>query len=118
MATRLERLALAVLAREALEARSLVQEMVRAGLAAELSEPATHDHATRVVAAALAELLAQRHGLDAPAWTASEGALAEPFFALERATRWPILRAECEREAPTPLRRRRIYAPATFLTYA
>lgn len=113
MATRLERLAFAVLAREALEARSLVQEMVRAGLAAELSEPAA-----RVVAAALAELLAQRHGLDAPAWTASEGALAEPFFALERATRWPLLRAECEREAPAPLRQRRIYAPATFLTYA
>ena len=43
----------------------------------------------------------------------------EPVLAaLERATRWPLLRAECEREAPVPLRQRRIYAPATFLTYA
>lgn len=118
MATRLERLAMTVLAREALEARGLVQEMVRAGLASQLSEPATHDRTVRVVAAALAELLAQRHGLAAPAWTAAEGALAEPFFAVERAMRWPLLRAECEREAPAPLRQRRIYAPASFLTYA
>ncbi len=74
MATRLERLAMTVLAREALEARGLVQEMVRAGLASQLSEPATHDRTVRVVAAALAELLAQRHGLAAPAWTAAAGA--------------------------------------------
>jgi hypothetical protein len=118
MATRLEQLAEAVLARRALEARSLVQEMVRAGLIGELVEPATADPPVRVVAAALAELLAGRHALPAPEWTSRVGPLSEPFFAVERALRWPRLREECEREAPEPLRRRAIYAPAGFLTYA
>lgn len=118
MVTRLELLATAVLTRQALEARSLVQEMVRAGLGGELLEPASGDPAVRIVAAALAELLAQRHGLTAPPWVVQEGALPEPFFAVERALRWPWLREQCEREAPEPLRRRGIYAPAGFLSYA
>ena len=118
MATRLEHLAEAVLTRQALEARSLVQEMVRAGLAHELDEPTQVSPAVRVVAAALAELLAQRHGLPVPAWAVRVGALSEPFFAVERALRWPSLREQCEREAPEPLRRRGIYAPASFLSYA
>lgn len=118
MATRLEHLAEAVLARQALEARSLVQEMVRAGLAHELDEPTRVTAVVRVVAAALAELLAQRHGLLVPSWVAQVGPLSEPFFAVERALRWPALREQCEREAPEPLRRRGIYAPAGFLSYA
>lgn len=118
MAARLEHLATAVLTRQALEARSLVQEMVRAGLAGELTEPTTAPLDVRVVAAALAELLAERHGLPAPAWAAQVGALPAPFFAVERALRWPLLREQCEREAPAPLRRRGIYAPASFLSYA
>lgn len=118
MATRLENLAEAILARRALEARSLVQEMVRAGLARELAEPALAAPDVRVVSAALAELLAQRHGLPAPGWTALVGPLPVPFFAVERALRWPLLREQCEREAPEPLRRRGIYAPAGFLSYA
>jgi hypothetical protein len=118
MATRLEHLAEAVLTRQALEARSLVQEMVRAGLASELADPTSAAPAVRVVAAALAELLAQRHGLPAPAWAALVGPLPAPFFAVERALRWPLLREQCEREAPEPLRRRGIYAPAGFLSYA
>jgi len=118
MATRLEHLAKAVLTRQALEARSLVQEMVRAGLAHELTEPTGVRPAERVIAAALAELLAQRHGLPVPPWVTQVGSLPEPFFAVERALRWPMVREQCEREAPEPLKRRGIYAPAGFLSYA
>lgn len=118
MAHRLEQLAEAVLARRALDARSLVQDMVRAGLSDELGNPETQDPSVRTVAAALAELLAERHHVPVPPWSTREGPLGEPFFAVERALRWPALRAQCEREAPEPLRRRRIYAPAGFLTYA
>lgn len=118
MASRLEQLAEAVFTRHSLEARSLVQEMVRSGLSRELVEPAAGDPPLRVIAAALAELLAERHGLPVPAWTTEIGPLPQPFFAVERALRWPSLREQCERETPGPLRRRGIFAPAGFLAYA
>ena len=118
MTARLERLAEAVLERRALDAWSLVQEMVRAGLVGELARPDGVDASMLSVAAALAELLAEQHEVAVPSWCAAEGPLAVPFFVVERALRWPRLREQCEREAPEPLRRRRIYAPADFLTYA
>lgn len=118
MTARLERLAEAVLERRALDARSLVQEMVRAGLVGELTRPHGGNASMLSVAAALAELLAERHHVEVPAWCAAEGPLAAPFFVVERALRWPGLREQCEREAPEPLRSRQIYSPASFLTYA
>ena len=69
-------------------------------------------------AAALVELLAQRAGQLAPAWTDEVGPLLEPVFLLESATRMKRLRALCESQAPEPLRKGGLYAPPDFLTFA
>lgn len=115
----LEALAETALQRDSLLLRSLVQDFVR-----------DHPQLTRVprpridnqqilgTAAALLELLAQRTGQAAPAWTREIGAVPEPVFLLEAAARMKRLRALCETEAPEPLRKRGLYAPPDFLTFA
>ena len=69
-------------------------------------------------AAALLELLAQRTGRPAPQWTRDIGAVPTPMFLLEAAVRMPRLRLLCESESPEPLRKRGLYAPPDFLTFA
>jgi len=71
-----------------------------------------------IVAAAIVELLAERTGQSAPSWTSSAGELADPFFLVAAAERMSGLRTLCERESPEPLRKRRLFAPPTFLTWA
>ena len=85
---------------------------------ASIPRPITDDQQVLAMAAALVELFAQRAGQLAPAWTDEVGPLLEPVFLLEAATRMKRLRALCESEAPEPLRKRGLYAPPDFLTFA
>jgi hypothetical protein len=118
MAT-LEALAEAALRRESLRLRSLTQDFIRDHpQLASIPRPAIDDPQILGTAAALLELLAQHTGQTAPAWTREIGAVPEPMFLLEAATRMKHLRALCETEAPEPLRKRGLFAPPDFLTFA
>jgi hypothetical protein len=115
----LELLAETALRREGLYLRSLAQDFVREHPhLASIARP-TGDNAQLLgTAAALLELLAQRSGQTAPAWTHEIGAVPEPMFLVEAATQMKRLRALCEAEAPEPLRKRGLFAPPDFLTFA
>ncbi|MBM3266079.1 MAG: hypothetical protein FJZ01_00395 [Candidatus Sericytochromatia bacterium] len=116
----LDEVARAALARDALAVRSLVQDLLRERPSISDWE-APHDVSDPgllALAAALAELLADRCGQAAPPWTAKVGPLPEPFFLLRSAETMKNLRMQCEAESPPPLRKRRLYAPANFLEFA
>jgi hypothetical protein len=109
----------AALQRDNLQLRRLAQDLLHSETRlAHVPKPQTHDQRALAVAAALLELLAERSGQPAPAWTDNIGAAAEPMFLLEAATRMSHLRTLCETEAPLPLKKRRLYAPPNFLTFA
>jgi len=115
----LEALAETALQRESLHLRSLAQDFVRDHpQLTNIPRPAIDNPQILGTAAALLELLAQRIGQTAPAWTREIGAVPEPMFLLEAATRMKRLRALCEAEAPEPLRKRGLFAPPDFLTFA
>ncbi|MFP4439639.1 MAG: hypothetical protein ACLFVO_20545 [Chloroflexaceae bacterium] len=115
----LEALTEAALRRESLHLRSLVQDFLREHpQLATIPCPAGDNQQFLGTAAALLELLAQRTGQTAPTWTAAIGAVPEPMFLLEAATRMRHLRELCETEAPEPLRKRGLFAPPDFLTFA
>jgi hypothetical protein len=115
----LEALAEAALQRESLHLRSLVQDFLREHPhLADIPRPAGDNPQVLGTAAALLELLAERTDQIAPDWTAEIGAVPEPVFLLEAATRMRHLRALCETEAPEPLRKRGLFAPPDFLTFA
>ena len=114
----LEILAETALRRESLQLRSRVQDFVQDHPQfTTIPRPRTDNQQMLGTAAALLELLAQRTGRPAPAWTREIGAVPEPMFLLEAATRMQRLRALCEAEAPEPLRKRGLYAPPDFLTF-
>jgi hypothetical protein len=109
----------AALRRESLLLRSLVQDLLHNSTALNtIPRPATDDLLTLAVSAAILELLAARTGQASPSWTAEIGALPEPFYLVEAAQRMPRLRRLCETESPEPLRKRGLYAPPDFLTFA
>ena len=109
----------ALVAGEALVARQWVADARRAGVVwTTFHDPCLSDPVAQAVAAGIAELLAQRAGQPPPAWTASVPAAPYAFFLVRAAHTMPRLRRECERESPEPLRRRRLFAPADFLTAA
>jgi len=115
----LEALAEAALQRDSLHLRSLVQDFVREHpQLTTIPRPRIDNQQILGTAAALLELLAQRTGQPAPPWTREIGAVPEPVYLLEAATRMKRLRALCEAEAPEPLRKRGLYAPPDFLTFA
>ena len=114
----LEALAETALRRESLQLRSLAQDFVRDHpQLTNIPRPAIDNPQVLGTAAGLLELLAQRTGQAAPAWTREIGAVPEPMFLLEAATRMRRLRALCEAEAPEPLRKRGLFAPPDFLTF-
>jgi hypothetical protein len=80
--------------------------------------PAGADQQTLATAAALLELLAERAGVAAPAWTRDVGAVPTPTFLVKSAERMPRLRRLCEMESPQPLRKRGLYASPDFLSFA
>jgi hypothetical protein len=115
----LEALAKAALQRDSLHLRSLALDFIREHPElASIPRPAIDAQQILGTAAALLELFAQRSGQPAPAWTREIGAVPEPVFLLEAATHMKRLRALCESEAPEPLRKRGLYAPPDFLTFA
>lgn len=70
------------------------------------------------VAAGVVELLASRNGSTPPAWTAAVEASPTPVYLVRAAATMPRLRKSCEEDGPEPLRRRRVFAPTEFLTFA
>ena len=116
---RIEDIARAVLSGDALQVRSLVQELgEQVTDLGTVARPRSTDEQTLVVAAAIIELLAQRAGQNAPAWTQDIGSLAEPRYLVKAADRMPHLRELCRRESPEPLRRRGLLAPPNYLSAA
>jgi len=114
--TRAEQIAICILAGQALEVRSLVQDWLRSG--AELSvepPPSSRDPKVRAVAAAIIELLAARLNECALVWTVTVEPLSEPLYLVQAASRSQSLRARVERESPEPLRRRNMFAPQSYL---
>jgi capsid protein len=113
-----DQLALAALERRSLELRELVLEISRwhPDLSV-LPTPTVQDTRARAIAAGIVEVLAERRGQVAPVWTKLEGA-TEPFFLVAAAETMPRLRMMCEQDAPLPLKKRNLYAPANFLEVA
>ena len=115
----LETRAETALRRDSVRLRSLAQDFVRdhPRLAA-IPRPSIDNQQILGTAAALLELLALHTGQAAPAWTREVGAVPEPTFLMEAASHMKRLRTLCESEAPEPLRKRGLYAPPDFLTFA
>ena len=115
----IEQLAQTALERDHIQLRSLVQDLTRAKVNwSKLPRPSTNDPRLLAICAALTELLALRNHQNPPAWTKEIGALKEPFFLLESATRMKRLRVLCETQSPEPMRKRLLYAPPHFLEFA
>ncbi len=70
------------------------------------------------IAAGLAELLASRAGKPPPPWAASVGPADEDIHLVRATATLPRFRRRVEAESPEPLRSRRIFAPANYLTAA
>jgi hypothetical protein len=115
----LEELAEVALRRDGLSLRSLAQDFLRnhPNLSA-VPRPLVENQRILGTAAALLELLAERAGQTAPDWTRAIGAVPEPIFLLKEAEQMKHLRARCETESPEPLKKRGLYAPAEFLSFA
>ena len=92
----------AVMRGDDLAARQWVKDAKRAGMDfSEVEDPGL-DGDERVVAAALFELLAERQGKCAAAWTATAGIASKPVFLLKDAETSPAMRAcpSAERRRP------------------
>jgi len=114
-----EQLAEAALGGDALELRALTQDwLIENPKISECTPPASEDDDVLATAAGLVELLALRAGQTPPPWTANIGAVRNPIFLVKAAMTMRRLRADCEAESPLPLRRRGLYAPANYLSFA
>ncbi len=115
----LNELAKAALNRHSLELRQYVLNLSSAypdfGV---IPEPIFDSPMHRTTAGAILELLAERRGQEAPAWTTTVAALPMPFYLLESALTMPRLKVLCETQSPLPLRRRGLFAPPQFLESA
>ena len=80
--------------------------------------PNSRDQRVLALSAALVQLLAERLGQRSPDWTGQVHALQEPLYLLRSAATMPRLRRLCEEQSPGPLRRRNLFAPADYLTFA
>ena len=104
---------------DSLAARAWVQEAVRTRLDwSAIAQPADLDPDGLAIAAGIAELLAARAGQTPPAWTSAVPPATHSVYLVRAASQMPCLRAACESEGPEPLRRRQIFAPPEFLTFA
>ena len=105
--------------RDGLRLRSLVQDLIRESpRLSECPQPQVSDTRLLIVAAGLVELLAERTGQLAPSWAATVGAMPEPTFLVAAADRLLSMRQLCEEESPEPLRKRGLFAPPQYLTWA
>jgi hypothetical protein len=116
---KIDDLANAAIAGQALQLRSLAQEWLsQCPEIASSPEPISSDARVRAVAAGLVGLFAERRHQSEPAWASAVAPLDEPLFLVRSAERMPRLRELCRRESPAPLRRRNLFAPPTFLEFA
>jgi len=112
---RVEDIARAALAYDALAVRSLVQDLLREPPDwSRIPEPGSTDPAVRAVAAAFVELLAGRAGAIAAAWTQGVSGVASPIHLVKAAATMPRTRARIEAESPAPFRSRNLFAPASY----
>lgn len=115
----IEAIARAILAYEDLRASALTLEWLRYDQPfAEIARPETDEPQLLAVAAAVVELLAQRANQAPPAWTAEVGGLTEPFFVWRLSPQQTYTRQLCLEESPEPLKRRNIFSPPNYLTFA
>jgi hypothetical protein len=116
---RLEELANAALGSDALRLRGLAQDwLLENPVLSRVARPESNDADVLATAAGLVELLALRAGQSPPGWTAQFGPVKHPVFLVKAALTMRRLRQTCEAEPPLPLRRRGLYAPADFLSFA
>lgn len=116
---RLEDLAEAALAGDALQLRQLAQNWLRENPHLQICPPPrSDDPRITIVAAALIELFAERLNQKPPTWTAQIPGLPNPLYLLKSAQTMPRLRTMCQAESPPPLRKRNLFAPANFLSFA
>jgi hypothetical protein len=115
----IEQIAKAALQRQSLELRSLVQDFLRSQpMLVNVPRPQTDDKSVLAMSAALVELFALRMGQTPPAWTAEVGPVKEPFYLLKSAAQMKRLQQLCRQKSPEPLRKRSLYAPPDYLTFA
>lgn len=108
----------ALLEYDTLAARQWVADAIREQITwTRLPQPQL-DTVGMAVAAGVIEMLAERYGQAPPPWTAGVKAAPKPIFLSREALRLPRLRRLCEQEGPESLRRRAVYAPPEFLTFA
>lgn len=112
---RVDDLATALRARDALQARVLYSELAQSD-AAMIETPSLTDALDLAIAASITELIARRTRKVAPDWTRSVPTLAEPF-ALVSIT-LPSRFARLQLESPPELRARNLVAPENFLLSA
>jgi hypothetical protein len=104
---------------DAMRLRSLTQDYLTSGAAvADLAMPSSSDITLRAIAASLAELFAERRHEPPPPWAQAIGPAPSPIYLLRAAKSLRRLRALCEKASPSPLRRRNLFAPPTFLEFA
>jgi len=116
---RLEQMAEAALGGDALVLRALAQEWLRENpLIINSVPPTSNDADILATAAALVELLALRTQQPPPSWTARIGPVRNPTYLVKAARTMPRLRQSCAEESPLPLRRRGLFAPPDFLSFA
>lgn len=109
---RVDELALALRARDALLARALYDELLAADPAS--IEPSTlSDEIALAIAASIVELIAARRQTNAPSWTQQIAPLQSAYTLVT--VRLPEKLARLERETPPELRARNLIAPRDFL---
>ena len=114
-----EQLAEAALRGDALALRALAQDwLLENPRISDCAPPASNDSDIVATAAGLVELLALRADQSPPSWTAKAGSVRNPIFLVNAAKTMRRLRSLCESESPLPLRKRGLYAPGDFLTFA
>lgn len=115
---RIEDIARAALAYDALTVRDLIQQLLRSHPDwSAIPRPVAVDEKTLVVAAALLDLLALRSSAEPAAWTREAGPAREPIHLVRAAITMPRTRARIEAESPEPLRKRNVFAPAEYATF-
>ncbi len=112
-------LAIAALSGDDLAVRQWVKDARRAGsdLLA-LEEPSELQGNAKIVACGLVELLAQRWGTAAPAWARNGGKADHPVYLVRRASTSRVVKLECDRNSPAPLRERNVFALPDYLRSA
>lgn len=109
----------ALLSYDALAARQWVIDNARRGvLWSSVPKPSDLAPLELQVAAGVVELLASRAGQMPPSWVSGIEAGSTQVWLVKAAKTMPRLRRLCEEEGPEPLRRRGIFAPPEFLTFA